>query len=170
MSLYAAAVPPVMQALDRAGHLVDRIAASDRAEALLSATLAPDMFSCAAQLRVTAGFALRSTFPLVGRRWTTGDHADDLPGLRARLGEAAELVGSLEPADFEGAEDRPVSHRAGEADLVQPGTDYLHLFALPNLWFHLAMAYAILRGQGLEIGKADFDGWHAYAPGFRFAP
>jgi hypothetical protein len=55
-----------------------------------------------------------------------------------------------------------IAHRAGEADLVQDGATYLHCFAIPNLWFHLGMAYAILRTEGLSIGKADFDGWHRY--------
>jgi hypothetical protein len=57
-----------------------------------------------------------------------------------------------------------ILHRAGEADLDQTGTDYLHLFALPDLWFHLSIAHAIFRAEGLAIGKADFEGLHACSP------
>jgi hypothetical protein len=44
----------------------------------------------------------------------------------------------------------------------------LHLFGMPNFLFHTSLAFAILRAQGVEIGKADFDGLHDYPPGFRF--
>jgi len=41
-------------------------------------------------------------------------------------------------------------------------------YAMPNFFFHLCMAYALLRAQGVPLGKPDFDGWHRYAPGFSF--
>ena len=60
------------------------------------------------------------------------------------------------------------THRAGFAYLDQSAADYLHQFAIPNLWFHLSMAYAILRQAGADVGKADFDGLHSYPTGFAF--
>ena len=83
-------------------------------------------------------------------------------------GEPQELVRALTDADFEGAATRQITHVAGDARLEQTGADYLRLFALPNLWFHLSMAFAIARRSGLPVGKADYDGWHQYAPGFSF--
>ena len=77
-------------------------------------------------------------------------------------------MSALTPADFAGAETRVIAHKAGDAVLSQAGGDYLRLFALPNLWFHLAMAFAIARASGVPVGKADYDGWHSYAPGFSF--
>ncbi|MGV7210836.1 DUF1993 family protein [Oxalobacteraceae bacterium A2-2] len=44
----------------------------------------------------------------------------------------------------------------------------LHLYILPNFHFHLSMAYAIARQQGVALGKPDYDGYHAYPPGFSF--
>jgi hypothetical protein len=48
------------------------------------------------------------------------------------------------------------------------GADFLHLFGLPNFFFHLTMGYAALRAAGVPLGKADFDGFHAYPADFRF--
>ncbi len=72
------------------------------------------------------------------------------------------------PEAFEGAETRRVQHRAGFAELDQSGREYLTLFGMPNFMFHLSMAFAILRQNGVEIGKADFDALHDYPHGFRF--
>ena len=160
--LYTAAVSSAEQALRQAGHLLDKVEATGAPLPLLSATLTPGMLNCAAQLRTIAGFALRATFPLTARAVSPARFEDDLPGLRAWLAFAQAQIETLETADFAGAEMREITHRAGEAALTQDGATYLYLFALPNLWFHLGMAYAILRAQGLPVGKADFDGWHIY--------
>src|SRR5690606_32576709 len=127
---------------------------------LLAAQLAPGMFDCGTQLRTVGIFALRATFPLAGKEWPKNILRDAFPdgaeGLDARLRLAAEQVGTLTPGDFDGAAAREIAHRAGDADLVQSGEDYLRLFALPNLWFHLSMAFAILRAEGMDVGKSDF--------------
>jgi hypothetical protein len=57
---------------------------------------------------------------------------------------------------------------AGFAGLALPGPEFLQLYALPNFFFHYSMVYAIARQAGAPIGKADFDGYHAYPPGFEF--
>lgn len=163
-NLHDAAILPARMALSRAGHLLDLAAASGAPVALLSARLAPDMMNAAGQIRTTGGFALRAAFPLAGQPLPRGTFADDLRGLRAGLAFAGAQIDRLTPADFAGAETRRIHHVAGDAALDQSGTDYLHLFALPNLWFHLSIAYAIFRSRGLAIGKADFDGLHAYPP------
>ena len=74
---------------------------------------------------------------------------------------------ALDPAAFAGAETRRIRHRAGFADLDQSGADFLHLYGMPNFLFHASMAFAILRANGVAVGKADFDGLHDYPPGFR---
>jgi hypothetical protein len=159
--MYDVAVPPCLQGIDRARHLLGCI--DGRAD-VLKTRLTPGMFDCETQLGLVGGFALRATFPLVGREVPDlGAGAVD-----AQLERAEALVRGLSPDDFAGAETRVIVHQAGDAQLEQTGRDYLTLFALPNLWFHLSLAFAIARGAGLDIGKSDFDGWHAYASGFRF--
>ena len=164
------AVSPSLQAIDRARHLLARIVREDAS--VLDAALAPDMFDCGEQLRTVGIFALRATFPLCGKDWPKDMLGKDFPagpeGLDARLAKAEGQVRALTDAHFEGSATRQITHIAGDARLEQIGTDYLRLFALPNLWFHLSMAFAIARRFGLPVGKADYDGWHQYAPGFSF--
>lgn len=161
--MYSAAVLPSLQGIARARHLLELLRDEGRDD-LLEAKLAPDMFDCATQLEMVGDFALRATYPLTGQACPemSGDDLD------ARLASAAQLVKALDPAAFAGAATRLITHEAGDARLQQTGHDYLTLFALPNLWFHLSMAFAILRANGMAVGKSDFDGWHAYAPGFSF--
>ena len=168
--MYTEAVPPSLQAVERARHLLACIIAEQ--PDVLDAALAPDMFNCAEQLRTVGIFSLRCTYTLCGHDWPKDmlgpDFPDGAAGLDARLSKAEEQVRALTAAEFDGADTRTIHHIAGDAHLEQIGTEYLRQFALPNLWFHLAMAFAIARQSGLSVGKADYDGWHQYAPGFSF--
>lgn len=96
------------------------------------------------------------------------DPPPDRSGLKRRIAATQAALEGLDPAAFAGAAARRIRHRAGFADLEQDGGAFLHLFGMPNFLFHTTMAFAILRAEGLEIGKADFDGLHDYPPGFRF--
>lgn len=164
--LYTASVPVFLHYLDRGERLLDKL---DGREEVLVARLAPDMFTTGQQMATAAGFALRVAYPLAGRTVPGGaEPAPDMGGLRARLDSTRAALQALDPAEFEGAEARRIRHRAGFAELEQDGAEFLHLFGMPNFLFHTAMAFAILRSQGIEIGKADFDGLHDYPHGFRF--
>ncbi len=164
--LYTASVPVFRHYLDRLAGLVRQTAGREH---LLQARLAPDMFTCAQQVATAAGFALRVSFPLAGRAVPKlPDHGMDRIGLGRLIAAAGQSLETLTPEDFAGAEDRRIPHRAGFAELEQTGAAYLHLFGMPNFLFHATMAFAVLRREGLEIGKADFDGLHDYPQGFRF--
>lgn len=165
-AMFDASVPVFLHYLDRLAAMVERTA---RQEQVLQARLAPDMFTAAQQVATAAGFALRVAFPLAGAAVPgIEDHGMDRIGLGRRLAAASHALRGLEPAAFDGAETRRIRHRAGFAELDQSGAEFLHLFGMPNFMFHAAMAFAVLRQQGLEIGKADFDGLHDYPHGFRF--
>ena len=64
--------------------------------------------------------------------------------------------------------DLRIATTAGFAELELSGADYYLMYAVPNFFFHYTMAYATARQAGVAIGKADFDGFHAYPPGFSF--
>lgn len=164
--LYTASVPVFRHYLDRARGLLDRVGGD---EAILSARLAPDMLTCAEQFATAAGFSLRTSYPLAGEPVPVfPDLGMDAGGLEARIVFADDRLLALMPEAFEGAETRRVQHRAGFAELDQSGREFLTLFGMPNFMFHLSMAFAILRQNGVEIGKADFDALHDYPHGFRF--
>ena len=155
--MYQASVPVFRHYLSRVSDIV-AVAGPDALDARIA-----DSFPARQQFATAAGFALRIACPLAGRE------VPDLPqGLGPRLAVARALLGSMSPADFEGAETRVIRHRAGFADLEQSGAEFLHLYGLPNFFFHLTMGYAALRAAGVPLGKADFDGFHAYPADFRF--
>ena len=87
------------------------------------------------------------------------DVETSFPELKARLARALEFVNSVPESAFAGAEDRDLKIPAGpDRTLEFKGIDYLIVFALPNLNFHYTTAYAILRHNGVEIGKGDYIG------------
>jgi uncharacterized protein len=153
VSLYAASVPVFLHYLPRIAALAGK---GDLAARLV------DGFTAGQNLTTAVGFSLRACCPLAGVA------VPPLPDpLAAQVAFATQTLHSLSPADFDPM--RRIKHRAGFADLDQSAPDYLHLFALPNFFFHLTMAYAVLRAQGADIGKADFDGLHSYPSGFQFS-
>lgn len=155
--LYAASVPVFRHYLARAQGMIAR-ATPDQLRARIG-----DGFPAGQQFGTAAGFALRVACPLAGRE------VPDLPqALAPRLAVVRATLGAMRPAEFVEAEARLIRHRAGFADLEQPAGEFLHLYGLPNFFFHLTMGYAALKAAGLDLGKADFDGCHAYPADFRF--
>ena len=155
--MYQASVPVFRHYLSRVSDIV-AVAGPDALDAQIA-----DSFPARQQFATAAGFALRIACPLAGRE------VPDLPqGLGPRLAVARALLGAMTPADFEGAETRVIRHKAGFAELEQTGAEFLHLYGLPNFFFHLTMGYAALRAAGVPLGKADFDGFHSYPADFRF--
>lgn len=155
--MYQASVPVFRHYLSRISDIV-AVAGPDALDARIA-----DSFPARQQFATAAGFSLRITCPLAGRE------VPDLPqGLGPRLAVARALLGAMTPAEFEGAETRVIRHQAGFAELEQTGAEFLHLYGIPNFFFHLTMGYAALRAAGLPLGKADFDGFHSYPPDFQF--
>ncbi len=155
--MYQASVPVFRHYLSRVSDIV-AVAGPDALDAQIA-----DSFPARQQFATAAGFSLRIACPLAGRE------VPDLPqGLGPRLAVARALLGSMTPADFEGAETRVIRHRAGLAELEQTGAEFLHLYGIPNFFFHLTMGYAALRAAGVPLGKADFDGFHVYPADFHF--
>lgn len=167
MSLGATCLGSCAVVLDAADRLLDVVAREGREDAL-DARLSPDMMPAGAQIATAAGYTVRIAFPLVGRTVPDLPEGRTAAALAARVAAARALVDGLDPAAFDGAAARVVRHRAGFADLAQPGEAFLIRYGVPNMTFHIAMAYAALRAAGLPLGKADFDGLHVYPPGFAF--
>jgi hypothetical protein len=161
--LYTATVPVLRHYLARLDAIVAWAGPGD-----LDRRLAEGMFPAGAQFATAQGFALRAVFPPMGQAVPDLPPGADATALVARSVAVGAHLAALGPADFAGAAGRAVRHRAGMAEVVQPGVDYALRYALPNFFFHLTMGYAALRASGVDLGKADFDGIHVYPPGFRF--
>jgi hypothetical protein len=78
--------------------------------------------------------------------------------LRARIARTREFIATAKPAQIDGSEDKAVVLKLGGREVTFTGLDYLTLYALPNFYFHVTTAYAILRHNGVELGKSDYLG------------
>ena len=86
------------------------------------------------------------------------DSESSFAELQARIAKTLEFVNSLTPAQIDSGEGREVVLKFPGAELKFKGEDYLLHFVLPNFYFHITTAYAILRHNGLDIGKMDYLG------------
>jgi uncharacterized protein len=157
-SLYEAVAPVLVRSLGRLVALIDKAAACGVAEAdILDARLAPDMLPFTKQVQIasdTAKFAMARLTATEGP--VMPDTETTLAQLRARIERTIAYVESVDPAGFEGAEDRPIVLKFPSVEMRFAGRDYVSQFVLPNLFFHITVAYALLRAKGVKIGKNDF--------------
>ena len=128
--------------------------------AFLQARLFPDMFPLLKQVQIAADFAKGISARLAGVDVPVYDDKEQtFAELQALIAKTLAFIGSLTPAQFEGSETREIVLRPGtpkEKKLV--GQTYLSNYGLPQFFFHVTTAYAILRNNGLEVGKRDFMG------------
>lgn len=168
IDLYTASVPVFRPYLARLRGLVDAAETHVQSGALdavdiLHARLAPDMLPFETQIRIAANFALRACFPLAGQEVPPyGEFPVSFAGLRDCIDRATALISTLQATQFEASAAHVIESRAGKALVALPAPEFLLHYALPNFFFHVTTAYAILRSRGVAIGKADFDGLHAY--------
>jgi hypothetical protein len=126
----------------------------------LGLRLAPDMLPFTRQIQIASDAAKGCMARLAGvemPKWD--DNEATLDELRARVRKTLDYVNSFSAAQLDGSESREIRvPRRTSEPLVFTGEDFLKHYALPNLYFHLTTAYALLRQGGVEIGKADFLG------------
>ena len=128
-------------------------------EAVLHARLAPDMFDFTRQVQLVTDFAKSPAARLAGVEVPKfPDEETSLAALRTRVGKVADFVKTFKPEQFEGAGEKQIVIPLRDRTLEMAGNEYLLGFAQPNFYFHYTTAYALLRNQGLEIGKKDFIG------------
>jgi hypothetical protein len=131
--------------------------------------LHPDMMPLLQQAKTAIGFTLRTSCPLAGREIVSfGDDDYSWSSVLSELEATVAYLSAIPEADFRDIDTCKVNTAAGFADLSLSGWDYYLMYSLPNFFFHYSMVYAIARQAGVPIGKADFDGFHKYPPGFSF--
>ena len=140
--------------------LIDRAVEAGLDEAvLMEARLAPDMRPFPDQVRMAAFSARSCIARLTEQPWPKTDDAEaSLAELKATVALSIAFIEGVEAAAFAGGETRRVELRFPGVELNFEGQGYLTSFALPNFYFHLSMAYAILRHLGVPLGKRDFLG------------
>lgn len=164
LSLFQASAPVFIQGLTGLAAALDKASAyvSEKSidpQALLQARLYPDMFPFARQVQIATDFAKGAVARLAGVEPPPYEDADpDFAKLTARVATTLAYLRSFEAAQIDGQEDREITLvRRGESSLIK-AQPYLLQQAMPNFYFHLTTAYAILRHNGVAVGKRDYLG------------
>jgi hypothetical protein len=164
LSMHQASAPVFIQALKGLSTVLRKAAAHAEAKgidpvALLQARLYPDMFPMMRQVQICTDFAKGAVARLAGEEppaWP--DEEATFGDLIARVEKTATYVGAFAADRIDGSEDREITLvRRGQSSVVT-GQAYLLEQATPNFYFHLTTAYAILRHNGVEVGKKDYLG------------
>jgi len=165
LSMYAASVPVFQKMLGALAAVLEKAEAHAQQHridpaALLQARLYPDMFPLLRQVQVASDFAKGAGARLAGQEAPHyEDNEQGFAELQQRITKTLGYLATLAPADFDTAAERAITHGAGErARHFARGDDYLTGFVLPNFFFHVTTAYAILRHNGVPLGKRDFLG------------
>jgi hypothetical protein len=165
MSLYSQSVPAFQQmllALQAILKQADAHATSKKIEpdALLQARLFPDMFPLIRQVQIAADFSRGVSARLGGVDVPVFEGTErTFADLDTLLEQTLEFLKGLEEAGFEGAESREIVLRPGTPKEKRlSGAAYLTHYGLPQFYFHVTTAYALLRHNGIEVGKRDFMG------------
>jgi uncharacterized protein len=164
LSMYQAAVPVYTQFLTSLSNVLKKGAAFAEAKkvdpsVLIAARLAPDMIPLSGQVQIATDHAKGSLARLAGVDIPSfADTEKTFDELQARIQKTLDYVKTFKPAQIDGTEGKEIVLTFGTQKFPFNGQTYLINFALPNFYFHTSMAYAILRHNGVEIGKRDFMG------------
>lgn len=164
LSMYQACVPAFTQLLQAMSAILDKAEAHATARKidpsiLLSARLFPDMFPLTRQVQIACDFAKGAAARLAGVEVPAyEDNEKSFAELKTRVAKTITFIQSIKPAQIDGSEGRDVTVKIAGKPVTFKGQPYLVQFALPNFYFHLTAAYAILRHNGIELGKRDFMG------------
>jgi hypothetical protein len=127
---------------------------------LLSSRLAPDMFPLSRQVQIACDSAKNSVARVAALEPPRfEDNEKTIEELRARIARTIEYIKGVPTTAFEGAEDRDIRIPVGPDKFLDfKGIDFIQRWAIPNVLFHITTTYALLRHNGVEIGKRDFLG------------
>lgn len=126
---------------------------------LLGWRLSPDMFALTRQVQLASDFAKGCVARLAGREIPKyADTETTFAELQERIARTIAFVQSVPASELEGADERMLDLIIARQPARLSGRDYLHHQAMPNFYFHVTTAYAILRACGVELGKGDFMG------------
>ena len=162
---YELTVVQFSKALNNLSALLDKGAAQAEAKkfdvaVLLNSRLAPDQFPLIRQVQIACDSAKLGVARLIGEVDAAPKHADTettLAELQQRIQETLDYLASVSEAQFAGAAERHISQPRWEGKYLL-GAEFALQHAVPNVYFHITTAYAILRHNGVDVGKKDFLG------------
>ena len=164
ITMYQASIPVFQKMLTNLSGILTKAesyAAARRIDptVLLATRLFPDMFPLVRQVQIACDFAKGAGARLAGIEVPSfADTEESFADLQSRIARTQSFLAGLKPEQIDGGEGRPVTVKGHGMEFHFKGLEYLTGFALPNFYFHLTTAYAILRANGVELGKTDFVG------------
>ena len=164
LSMYQASIPVFVRMLGNLSALLDKAQAHAEQKkfdpaVLVSARLAPDMFPLSRQVQIACDSAKAGAARLAGIDIPSHpDTETTLPELKARIAKTIAFVQSVKAEQIDGSEARTITMKVGPQEMSFKGEQFLLGFAMPNFYFHLTTAYALLRHNGVSLGKGDFLG------------
>ena len=165
LSMHAASVPVFKQMLASLADVLSKAEAhaTDRKidpNALLQARLFPDMFPLVRQVQIACDFAKSVPARLAGAEVPAYDDSEQtFAELQARISKTLEFIEGLDVSAFDDSEQRQIVLRPGTPkERAIGGQAYLLNYGLPQFFFHVTTTYALLRHNGVELGKKDFMG------------
>ena len=164
LSIYQIATPIYFQILPALSVILGKAEEHATAkkidpQALLKARLYPDMFPLDLQVQTACDQACRAMARLAALELPKFEDTEkSFDELRQRIDKALAFIKAIKPELLDGADSRTIKLAFPSRTVEYTGLQYLTSFALPNFYFHATTAYAILRHNGIEIGKRDFMG------------
>jgi uncharacterized protein len=163
ITLSSASLPIFNRMLGNLSHFLDKAQASAESRkfdptVLLQARLAPDMLPFTTQVLIACDTAKLAVARLAGVDAPKyEDNEKTIAELKARIDKTLAYIASVPAASLNGREDIEITFPVGrDKTRTLKGGDYLNHWALPNFFFHVTTAYALLRHNGVALGKADY--------------
>ena len=164
ISMHSQSVPVFARLLNNLSGILDKTAqncAERKIEpaVLLGSRLSPDMFPLSRQIQIACDMAKGGAARLGGVEVPKyEDNEVSIDDLKARIAKTIAFVQSVPEAQFGDSDTRSVTIQQRGESVTMAGQKYLNNFVLPNFFFHMTTAYAILRHNGVPLGKVDFTG------------
>jgi hypothetical protein len=164
ISMYDVSIPIFVLSLNNLAAILDKAGTHAEAKkvdpkALPAARLIVDMLPLSAQIQIACDHAKGAAARFAGVEIPKHEDTEStIPELKARVAKTLEFIKSIKPELLQGAEARAIELKFPSGTLKFTGLSYLTNFALPNFFFHMTMTYALLRKNGVELGKRDFLG------------
>lgn len=158
ITLYQASIGFFINGMSTLLHILQKASEAPNAESFPNAKLYEDMRPLSFQIQTASNSAKKSVLRLTGKDFGAWeDNETTMPELIARVEKTLALLKSIEPKEVEGADDKLIALPTAEGGTAERSVRVIMLsFGVPNFFFHVNMAYAILRSQGVPLGKDDY--------------
>ena len=163
ISMSSASLPIFRTTLGNLNHILDKGLAHAQARkfdpsVLTSYRLAPDMLPFTRQIQIACDAAKNGVARMSGLEAPKfEDDEQTFEQLKSRIAKTIAWLDTVPAAKLDGSEDKDITFPVGrETTRTMKAEAYLKHWALPNFFFHVSMAYAILRHNGVDLGKADY--------------